>query len=121
MDTPDAPRPDPQPAPQPAPAAAPPPPVEKRPLLARLFGISVWGGVKLLALCILVGFFVLAANFDASEPDFNLAEALRAILRQTFAALGWAIANFWQPALAGALVVLPVWVLWRLVSLPWRK
>ncbi len=75
MDTPDAPRPDPQPAPQPAPAAAPPPPVEKRPLLARLFGISVWGGVKLLALCILVGFFVLAANFDASEPDFNLAEA----------------------------------------------
>lgn len=120
-DTPDAPRPDQDPAVQPGPAPAPAAPVEKRPLLARLFGISVWGGVKLLALCILVGFFVLAANFDASEPDFNLAEALRAILRQTFAALGWAIANFWQPALAGALVVLPVWAVWRLVSLPWRK
>lgn len=104
----------------PAPEAAPVLP-EKRPLLKRLFGISLWGGIKLLGLCILVGFFVLAANFDASDPDFNLAEALRAILRQTFAALGWAIGNFWQPALAGALVVLPIWVVWRVVSLPWRK
>ncbi len=120
-DTSDTPRPDLDPAPQPVPPPAPPAAVEKRPLLARLFGISVWGGVKLLALCILVGFFVLAANFDASDPSFNLAEALRSILRQTFAALGWAIGNFWQPALAGALVVLPVWALWRLVSLPWRK
>lgn len=101
------------------PEAAPAP--GKRPLLKRLFGMSFWGGLKLLGLCILVGFFVMAANFDPSNPDFNLAEALRAILRQSFAALGWAITNFWQPALAGALVVLPLWVIWRVVSLPWRK
>jgi|GEM_PF-3558938 len=30
---------------------------EPRPLLARLFGISIWGGLKLIGLCILVGFF----------------------------------------------------------------
>lgn len=109
-------------APPPAAETASPPPVPaKRPLLKRLFGISIWGGIKLLALCILTGFFVLAANFDARDPSFNLAEALQAILRQTFSALGWALQNFWQPALAGALVVLPIWVLWRLVSLPWRK
>lgn len=101
------------------PEAAPPP--GKRPLLKRLFGMTFWGGLKLLGLCILVGFFVMAANFDPSNPDFDLAEALRAILRQSFAALGWAITNFWQPALAGALVVLPLWVIWRVVSLPWRK
>lgn len=104
-----------------APPAEPLAPAPKRPLLKRLFGISFWGGFKLLGLCILVGFFVMAANFDPGNPDFNLAEALRAILRQSFAALGWAITNFWQPALAGALVVLPVWVIWRVVSLPWRK
>lgn len=108
-------------APQPPPAQTPVPPPQKRPLLKRLFGISIWGGLKLLGLCILTGFFVMAANFDPGNPDFNLAEALRAILRQSFAALGWAIGNFWQPALAGALVVLPVWVLWRVISLPWRK
>ena len=113
-----APQPAPQPAPLPEPAA---PPAEKRPLLKRLFGIGLWGGLKLLALCILVGFFVMAANFDASQPSFDFVEALRAMLRQAFAALGWAIQNFWQPALAGAVIVLPVWTLWRLVSLPWRK
>lgn len=118
----------PAPAPEATPAPPPSPPAqtsvplpEKRPLLKRLFGISFWGALKLLGLCILTGFFVMAANFDPGNPDFNLAEALRAILRQTFAALGWAIGNFWQPALAGALVVLPVWVLWRVISLPWRK
>ena len=120
--------PNPPPAPEAGPGAAPAPaggqelaPAPKRPLLKRLFGISFWGGLKLLGLCILVGFFVMAANFDPGNPDFNLAEALRAILRQTFAALGWAIRNFWQPALAGALVVLPIWTIWRVVSLPWRK
>lgn len=121
MDTPDAPRPDLPPAPQPAAVPQPVVTPEKRPLLARLFGIGIWGGIKLLGLCILVGFFVMAANFDPNDPSFNLVEALRAILRQTFSALGWAIGNFWQPAIAGALVVLPVWALWRLASLPWRK
>lgn len=108
-------------APVAEPAPATPPPAEKRPLLKRLFGISFWGGVKLLGLCILVGFFVMAANFDPQQPSFHPLEALRSILRQTFAALGWALQNFWQPALAGAVVVLPIWVLWRLVSLPFRK
>lgn len=117
-----APAPEATPAPPPSPQAQTSvPPHEKRPLLKRLFGISFWGALKLLGLCILTGFFVMAASFDPGNPDFNLAEALRAILRQTFAALGWAIGNFWQPALAGALVVLPVWVIWRVISLPWRK
>lgn len=114
------------PAPE-APAAAVPPAAPataaepRRSLVRRLFGISVWGGVKLLLLCILVGFFVMAANFDTRDPDFNIGEALGAMLRQSLSALGWALTNFWQPALAGALVVLPIWVLWRLVSLPFRK
>jgi len=128
MDTSDAPRPVPPPAPAPAPQPAPLPDVAaaapaavKRPLLTRLFGIGLWGGLKLLALCILVGFFVMAASFDPGDPSFNIIEAMRAMLRQLFSALGWALRHFWQPALAGALVVLPVWALWRLVSLPWRK
>lgn len=114
------------PAPE-TPAAAVPPAVSAhaeeppRPLIRRLFGISIWGGVKLLLLCILVGFFVMAANYDTGDPDFNIGQALGAILSQSANALGWALRNFWQPALAGALVVLPVWVLWRLVSFPFRK
>ncbi|MFN7054996.1 hypothetical protein [Hyphomonas sp.] len=100
----------------PAAEAAPP-----RPLVQRLFGISFWGAIKLLGLCILTGFFVMASNFDPRNPGFDPGEAFGAIVSQSFAALGWALRNFWQPALAGALVVLPLWILWRLVSLPFRK
>lgn len=94
---------------------------EKRPLLRRLFGIGIWGAVKLIAICILVGFFVMAANFDPRAPDADVPAAMAAIFKQTVAAAGWAARNFWKPALAGATIVLPIWVLWRLVSLPFRK
>ncbi|MCA8892952.1 MAG: hypothetical protein KDA56_14295 [Hyphomonas sp.] len=108
------------------PAPAPLPPEKpgkapKRPLLLRLFGISLWDGVKLTGLCILVGFFVLAANFNPAAQDANIPGALAAIAKQTLSAAGWAIRNFWKPALAGATIVLPLWVLWRLISLPFRK
>ncbi|MEQ8301495.1 MAG: hypothetical protein RH945_13220 [Hyphomonas sp.] len=112
-----APPPEPQPAAKPAKAAKTPP----RSVLIRLFGIGPWGVLKLLGLCILVGFVVLAANFNPASPDVNIPEAIASIASQTLAAAGWAIRNFWKPALAGAGIVLPIWVLWRLVSLPFRK
>lgn len=104
---------------------APPPPKPgkppKRALLLRLFGISPWGALKLMGLCILVGFFVMAANFNPASPDVDIPSALATISRQALAAAGWAVRNFWKPALAGATIVLPLWILWRLATLPFRK
>jgi hypothetical protein len=111
--------------PVPAPPVAPPPEKPgkpaKRSLLLRLFAIGPWGAVKLTGLCILVGFFVMAANFNPASPDVDIPAAIASIAGQTLAAAGWAIRNFWKPALAGATIVLPVWILWRLASLPFRK
>ncbi len=106
------------PAPKVKAKAEKPPP---RSILIRLFGIGPWGVLKLLGLCILVGFVVLAANFNPASPDVNIPEAIASIASQALAAAGWAVRNFWKPALAGAGIVLPIWVLWRLVSLPFRK
>ena len=92
-----------------------------RPLVARLFGVSVWGGLKLVILCILVGFFVLASQFDPTHPDVNAGDAIVNVARTAIAAAGWAARNFWKPALVGATIVMPVWVLWRLISLPFSK
>lgn len=93
----------------------------RRPLLVRLFAISPWGALKLLALCVLVGLFVLAAQFDPRSPSFDAAGAATSLARDAWAALSWMVQNFWKPALAGAGVVLPLWVLWRLISLPFRR
>ena len=89
---------------------------EKRPVLWRLFGISVWGVFKLLVVCIIVGFFLLALEFDPAAKDVNVLAALSALVKNLIGAFFWAIQNFWKPLLAGASIVLPLWILWRLVS-----
>ena len=93
----------------------------KRHILLRLFGIKLWGWVKLILLCILVGFLVLAADFDPASRNVDMMAALGSFLSTLGVALRWAIVNFWKPALAGAGIVLPIWFLWRLITLPFRK
>ena len=93
----------------------------KRGLLLRLFGIGPWGAVKLVILCIVVGFFVMAASFDAADPQVNVTKAIGDLVRNVWEGLGFTVRNFWKPALAGAGLVLPLWILWRLVTLPFRR
>ncbi|MEM7660860.1 MAG: hypothetical protein AAF292_01320 [Pseudomonadota bacterium] len=93
----------------------------KRALLVRLFGVSIWGGVKLILVCILVGFVMLTMQFDPADPAFDASAAISDLARNAIASTRWAVTNFWKPALTGASVVLPIWVLWRLATLPFRK
>lgn len=96
-------------------------PKTKRHVLLRLFGISLWGWIKLALLCILVGFLVLASEFDPAAPDVNMLGAIQSFLASLGGLARWALANFWQPALAGATIVLPIWLVWRAISLPFRS
>lgn len=93
----------------------------KRPLLLRLFGIGLWGGIKLVLLCVLVGFVLLAMDFDPAAPGFDMTDAIGAFFKNAWATARWAVTNFWKPALVGASIVLPLWILWRLTSLPFRR
>lgn len=93
----------------------------KRPLLRRLFGISIWGAFKLLILCILIGSVLMLVEGTQRATEENLANAAADAARQLWAGTVWAVQNFWLPALYGAGVVLPIWTLWRVVSLPFRK
>ncbi|WP_300378862.1 hypothetical protein [Henriciella sp.] len=94
---------------------------QKRPVMQRLFGIDAWGVVKLVVTCLLVGFFLLALEFDPANQDVDVLAALSEILGNFVQAALWAVLNFWQPLLAGASIVLPLWILWRLISFPFRK
>ncbi|MCI4644091.1 MAG: hypothetical protein MRY64_04850 [Hyphomonadaceae bacterium] len=93
----------------------------KRPLLWRIFGVSIWGVIKLLIVCILIGSVLMLVEETQRATQENLANATADAARQLWAGTVWAVKNFWQPALYGAGVVLPVWTLWRIVSLPFRK
>lgn len=93
----------------------------KRALLLRLFGIGIWSTIKLAILCIIVGFVLLTMQFDPASPSFDASQAIGKFLQNAIATGKWAATNFWKPALTGAGLVLPIWILWRLISLPFRR
>jgi len=110
----------------PAEAASPPPPAKtalppRKSFLARTFSLTIGQAFSLLGLSTLTGFFVLALDFAPTGTTFDLGGAVTAIFNRAFTAIGWAFDSFWKPALAGAVVVLPLWSLWRLVQMPFRK
>ena len=96
--------------------AAPP-----KPFLARAFSLTPGQALRLLAISTLTGFFVLAFDFGAAGATFDVGGAFSAIVHRALTAIGWALESFWKPALAGALVVVPLWALWRLVRMPFKK
>lgn len=108
------------PAPLPAetsPAPAQPP----RPWYIRAFRLTIGQALRLLGLSTLAGFFILAFDFSPAGATFDAGGAFTAIIHRALTALGWALESFWKPALAGLLVVVPIWAVWRLATLPFRK
>ena len=93
----------------------------KRPLAVRLFSVSVWQVLRLIVLSTLAGLFLLSLDFSPDRQGLNVGEALWELVQAAFSALLWIVKTFWKPLLAGAAVVLPLWLLWRLLTLPFRK
>ena len=93
----------------------------RRPILIRLFALKFWDAVRLTLICVVVGIVMKIGNITSSPTEFDALNAISEIWKNTFAGLVWIVRNGWVPALLGATVVLPIWVLWRLVSLPFRR
>jgi len=101
----------------PTPAPLPPP----KPFVVRAFSLTLGQALRLFVISTLVGFFVLAFDYAPGATTFDIGGAFTAILHRAFTAIGWALESFWKPALAGGVVVLPIWAIWRLIRLPFRK
>lgn len=86
----------------------------------RMFDIG-WGGwLRLAALSVLAGVLIRAAGVNPFDRTFTWSAALQDLAAAVVSLGGWVIANGWLPLLTGALVVAPLWLLWRLLSLPFR-
>jgi len=85
------------------------------------FSVTPGQALRLLAISTLTGFFVLALDFGTEGTHFDIGGALTEIIHLGLTAIGWVIESLWKPALAGALVVLPIWAIWRLVRMLFRK
>ena len=77
--------------------------------------------LRLAGLSLLVGLVVQAGRFNPADPEVGVLPGLAALARAAWSTSVWMATHAWQPLLAGATVVLPIWVLWRLISLPFRR
>lgn len=115
------------------PEVSPPPPAPEpaqaqdvasetpKPWYIRAFRLTPGQALRLILLSTLAGFFVLAFDYSPTGASFNAGGAFTAIIHRALTALGWAFESFWKPALAGLVVVVPLWALWRLATLPFRR
>jgi len=94
---------------------------QERTFVAKLFGVGIGGWVQLLIICVAVGAIAEASGINPFAPSFSLSGAATAATAGALNVLGWAMTNGWRPLLTGAIVVLPLWLAWRLVSSGFRR
>ena len=86
-----------------------------------MLSLKIGQALNLLLWCVIVGAVMRLTNFNPLQPYINAGETAGNIWQQGLAALGWMIRTGWRPALTGAVLVLPVWLSWRIITLPFRK
>lgn len=93
----------------------------RRSFASKLFGVGVWGWLRLAGLCMVVGAIMRIGNVNPLAPDFTLRGAATSLASGLGNLAVWLVGNGWLPALMGGLVVLPLWLVWRLLSSPFRR
>lgn len=68
--------------------------------------------LRLLLLCVLVGFILSAMGFDPWNIWRSLQDLIRAIWNMGFEAIWWV----WRYFLLGAVIVIPIWLIVRLAK-----
>lgn len=95
------------------PAGVPAPP--RRSFRARMLGVGAFGWLRLALLCLAAGVVFEASGVNPFAPDFTWSGLASALATGAARILSWSITNGWRPLLVGAIVVGPVWLLWRAV------
>jgi hypothetical protein len=92
-------------------------PHRRRPLSfsGRMFNVGWKGWVRLLLICVFIGAIFQAGAFNPLAPGFTIGAGLGQIVNGVVNIAAWAAQLGAMPLLLGAIVVIPVWLLWRAV------
>ena len=97
------------------------PPTDRKPFLAKVFAVSFSDVAQLIVICIVVGLLTRVGWSPEQTAGENMLDAAREIIVTIFSGLLWVLQHGWMPALIGALIVLPLWAIWRLLSYPFKN
>lgn len=93
----------------------------QRSLQRRLFSVGLLQVGGLVGASVLLGLFLLSLDLDPNSDSLNFRGAVWGVIQAVFNSIFWLISTLWKPFLAGAAIVVPAFLLWRLASLPFRK
>jgi len=96
-------------------------PKPQRSLQRRLFSVGLLQIAGLTAVSVVLGLFLLSLNFDPNSDGLNLRGAVWSVIQGIFQSVLWLVGTLGKPFLAGAAIVVPSFLMWRLASLPFRK
>jgi hypothetical protein len=94
---------------------------QPRTLQSKLFGIGFSGWFQLIVICVIAGAIFQAGGIDLFSPDFTFTGIASSLANGALNMLGWAVENGWRPLITGALVIIPLWLAWRLLTVPFRN
>jgi hypothetical protein len=87
-------------------------------LVTRFFGgPPLWVLARLLLLCVLVGVILSVLGLDPLNIVYSLQRLVRGIWDMGWDAVRWV----WRYFLLGAVIVIPIWLIVRLVKAPARR
>jgi hypothetical protein len=91
-----------------------------RSLSDKMFGISFWGWVRLGVLCLTAGAIFEAGGFNPFAPAFTWSSVPAELLQGVINVFTWSVGTAWRPLLLGAVAIIPIWLVWRLITVPFR-
>ncbi len=81
----------------------------------RMFNVGWKGWVRLALICIFVGAIFQAGQFNPFAPGFTLGAGAGQILDGAIKIASWAAQLSAMPLVLGAMVVVPIWLVWRAI------
>ena len=86
----------------------------------KMFGISFWGWIRLGVLCLTAGAIFEAGGFNPFAPAFTWRSVPADLLQGVINVFTWSVGTAWRPLLFGAIAIIPIWLVWRLITVPFR-
>jgi len=87
----------------------------------RMFNVGWKGWVRLALICIFVGAVFQAGGFNPFAPGFTISIGAGQIITGVLNIAGWAARLGAMPLVLGALVVVPIWLVWRAILALFNK
>ncbi len=96
-------------------------PRPRRAIWKRIIFIGPGGVFNLILWCVIAGLVMRFTGLSPWSGPPSASAAADNMWNRALEAAGWAVRMGWKPALTGATVILPVWISWRVITLPFRR